>query len=150
MEKVIQKKSFAQWVKSLRSARVFMPRKENFGWELTTKNQTEEIPADYTYPVVPAKKVIFPQEEIFFEFEQSPNNGLKLKEVLPEEGIQIIFGVRPCDGRAVEAMDFVFGGTFEDPYYWRRRRQTVLVGLACHVPPSENCFCLSVEGSPYS
>lgn len=150
MEKIIQKTSFPLWVKSLRTFKVYFPKKEKFGWELRTDNQLSEMPADYTYPIVPAKKIIFPQEEIFFEFEQSPENGLKLKEILPEEEMQIVFGVRPCDGRAVEAMDLVFGGTFLDPYYWRRRRQTILVGLACTVPPSDNCFCLSVEGSPFS
>lgn len=150
MEKIVPKSSFPQWIKALQSFKVFLPKRENFGWELSLNNQEKEIPVDYTYPVVPPKKLIFPQEEIFFEFEQNPEDGVKLKEILPEESPQVIFGVRPCDGRAVKAMDLVFGGTFEDPYYWRRRHQTILVGLACHQPPSENCFCLSVEGSPSS
>jgi ferredoxin len=150
MEKIIQKSAFPQWLKSLQAFKIFLPKRASYGWELSSNHELQEIPEDYTYPVVPPKKLIFPQEEIFFEFEQNPEDGIKLKEILPEAEQQVIFGVRPCDGRAVKAMDLVFGGTYEDPYYWRRRRQTVLVGLACSQPPSENCFCLSVEGSPSS
>jgi ferredoxin len=47
-------------------------------------------------------------------------------------------------------LDKVFSGEFTDTYYWKRRNQTTLVGLACDTPPSENCFCTSVEGSPHS
>jgi len=58
--------------------------------------------------------------------------------------------VRPCDAKAVTLTDKVFGGDFKDPYYWKRRNSTTLVGLTCNKPPSPNCFCLSVDGSPHS
>lgn len=128
--------------------KVFSPKREDFGWTLSETADHGEIPADYTYPVVPPKKIVFPQEEIFFEFEQSPDNGIVLKEIMPEEGTRVVIGARPCDGRALLTMDQVFSGTFEDPYYWKRRRSTILVGLACSSPPSPNCFCPSVEGGP--
>jgi len=34
--------------------------------------------------------------------------------------------------------------------YWKRRNSTTLVGLTCNAPPSPDCFCLSVDGSPHS
>jgi ferredoxin len=50
----------------------------------------------------------------------------------------------------VTLTDLVFGGEIRDDYYWKRRNSAVLVGLACAGPPSTNCFCLSVNGSPHS
>ncbi len=46
--------------------------------------------------------------------------------------------------------DKVFTCGFSDPYYQARRDKVVFVGLACDAPPSPNCFCLSVGGSPHS
>ena len=46
--------------------------------------------------------------------------------------------------------DRVFACGFSDPYYQARRDKVVFVGLACNAPPSPNCFCLSVGGSPHS
>ncbi len=150
MDKILPKSSFSRWLKSLSSMKVFFPKKEASGWTLTEVAADGTIPPDYSYAVVPPKKLIFPQEEIFFEFQQTADDGLQLRETLPEVPPQVIVGVRPCDGRAVAALDQVFSGSFEDPYYWRRRRATILIGLACNTPPSNNCFCLSLEGSPSS
>jgi ferredoxin len=40
------------------------------------------------------------------------------------------------------AYDRVFGGDMPDPYYWQRRKNTVVVAVTCTVP-DEKCFCLS-------
>ncbi len=150
MDKILPKSSFSRWVKSFGSKKIYLPQREDFGWTLVDNFSEADIPPDYTYPTVPLKKIIFPQQEVFFEFEHSPTGNIHLKEILPEDSPQVIIGARPCDGLAIKAMDLVFSGSFEDPYYWRRRRSVTLVGLACSTPPTSNCFCLSVEGSPYS
>jgi ferredoxin len=41
------------------------------------------------------------------------------------------------------------GASVQDPYYMNRRRNTVLMGLACNQPMS-TCFCTSVGGGPFS
>jgi ferredoxin len=99
---------------------------------------------------VPIKKVVFPQQEYFFEFRESDGNGLKITELFPDATPVVVFGVRPCEGKALLLTDKVFGGDYEDLYYWRRRKATALVGLGCATPPSAHCFCLSVDGSPHS
>ncbi len=56
--------------------------------------------------------------------------------------------MRPCDARGVRVLDAVFlEHEAVDPYYARRRENTVLIGLACQ-EMGENCFCTLLGGSP--
>jgi sulfhydrogenase subunit beta (sulfur reductase) len=150
MEKILTKKALPQWVKKLESYRIYAPLKNGDLWNYEVIDQPEDINLDYLNTVLSPKKLIFPQRETFLEFSTSNDGNLEIKEVLPEENPSVIFGVRPCDAKALTLTDKVFGGEFEDLYYWKRRNQAILVGLACNTPPSPNCFCLSVNGSPHS
>jgi len=149
MEKILAKKSFAQWLKKLESYDIYAPAKDEDLWSFKIIENLERIDPDYSQTALSPKKIIFPQREVFLKFNTN-EKGLEVEEVLPEEKPSIIFGVRPCDARALTLTDSVFGGDFEDPYYWRRRNSTTLVGLGCNTAPSPNCFCLSVNGSPHS
>ena len=150
MEKVLAKKSFPQWVKTLSSYKILAPVERDQVWNYELIDNPEQINLDHPNTVLSPKKIIFPQREVYLEFLASNENGLELKEVLPDEAPSVIFGVRPCDAKALTLTDKVFGGDFEDLYYWNRRKQIALVGLSCSAPPSPNCFCLSVDGSPFS
>jgi len=82
-----------------------------------------------------AKKLFFPQREVLFEFDAK---GKTIKEGIKAPGI-VLFGARPCDLNAVKYMDMVFR---DDPYYIKRRENTVLIGLQCGKPKLfENCYC---------
>ncbi|TET72055.1 MAG: sulfite reductase [Candidatus Aminicenantes bacterium] len=150
MEKILTKKSFSKWVKKLESYKIYAPVKNDDLWNYEIIDIPESIQLDYPNTILSPKKIIFPQREIFLEFKASNKEGLEVKEILPEEKPSVIFGVRPCDARALTLTDNVFKGDFEDPYYWKRRNQTILIGLTCNIPPSFDCFCLSVDGSPHS
>lgn len=150
MEKVLSKKALPQWVKKLESYTIYAPQKDGDLWNYEVIKNSEIIDLDYLNTVLSPKKIIFPQREVLLEFSTSNEEELKVNEVLPEERPSVIFGVRPCDAKALTLTDKVFGGDFKDPYYWKRRNSTALVGLACNTPPSPNCFCLSVDGSPHS
>jgi len=150
MKKILRKKSFLQWVKRLESYKIYAPMKDDDFWNFALINNPKDLNLNHSNTVLSPKKIIFPQREVILEFSTSNDSELEVKEILPEEKASIIFGVRPCDARAIPLMDKVFGGDFTDPYYWKRRDKTILVGLSCNTPPSSNCFCLSVEGSPHS
>jgi ferredoxin len=150
MEKVLLNKAFPQWVKKLESYTIYAPQKDGDLWNFEVIKNSEIIDLDYLNTILSPKKIIFPQREVLLEFSTSDENRLEVKEVLPDEKPTVIFGVRPCDANALTLTDKVFGGDFEDLYYWKRRNSTTLVGLTCNTPPSANCFCLSVGGSPHS
>lgn len=150
MEKILTKKAFSKWIKKLNSYEILAPVKADNLWNYDTINDPEEIDLAYLNSNQSPKKEIFPQREVFFEFTNSDEKGLEIKEVIPEKKQALILGVRPCDAKALTLTDRVFGGDFEDPYYQIRRNQTFIVGLTCNTPPSINCFCPSVNGSPHS
>ena len=98
-------------------------------------------------PTVSPKPHLLPQTETLFTF-QGSGPALALAAAAPDATPTIVFGVRPCDARALRRLDDVFlGRTERDVHFEGRRRATVLVGLAC-ATPSWGCFCTSVGGSP--
>ncbi len=73
--------------------------------------------------------------------------AVDLVETLPA-GQTIIFGVRPCDARGLQALDALFLNTPPvDPCYAARCQNTVLIGLVCQ-QMGDACFCDSVGGAP--
>jgi ferredoxin len=140
-------------VKKLSAWNVHLPRKDENGRWNYVQFEGGDISLDVLQTTLPPKKILFPQREVLLEFAKSQEGTgetLEVKEVLPEVKPTVIIGARPCEAKAAWLLDGVFSGEFKDAYYWRRRDQTALVGLACTPPPSENCFCTSVEGSPHS
>ena len=103
---------------------------------------------DYVTTRLGAKGLFFPQSEVLCRYE----NGVLVEETLPDEKI-LLFGIRPCDARGIAELDEVFAASnsrFEDPYYLKRRENSVVVSLACmgQATPGRTCFCTSVGGDP--
>ena len=150
MKMILDRKSFGAWVKKLSAWEIYAPVEEKGVWNYAAVSDLKEVSPGYPNTVQGPKKLIFPQSETLLEFATDDDGNPVVKETLPERKDSVVFGVRPCDARAATLTDAVFGGEFRDPYYWARREGAVLVGLACTTPPSSNCFCLTVGGSPHS
>jgi len=99
----------------------------------------------YRNTVIPPKEVILPNMEELFRF-QKEGAGYRLTAAAPEAK-QLVFGIRPCDARALAIIDLVFQDTYPDDYYLSRRQNTLLVGLGC-TRPCDSCFCTSMGVSP--
>ncbi len=98
-------------------------------------------------PTVSPKPHFLPQTETLFTF-HGAGPALALTPAASEAAPTVVFGVRPCDARALRRLDDVFLTRKErDLHYEARRRATVLVGVSC-ATPSWGCFCTSVGGSP--
>ena len=110
MEKILRKKSLSQWVKRLEAYKIYAPVKDGDFWNFALIDNSEDLNLNHSNTVLSPKKIIFPQREVFLEFSTSNDGELETKEILPEEKASIIFGVRPCDARAIPLMDKVFGG----------------------------------------
>jgi len=104
-----------------------------------------EILYEYGNVRVPLKQVFFPQTEVLCEYDFD-----EITEVpLPTESI-VVFGARPCDTRALAQLDAVFSPEYKghpDPYYLRRRENSVVIALACSLPCG-SCFCTVTGGGP--
>jgi NAD-dependent dihydropyrimidine dehydrogenase PreA subunit len=148
MEKTLAKTKLSAWVAALDGYDIFTPAFADNVWNYARANTPDDVCLDHPNTVHSIKSIVFPQREVFFKFSQSKGEAPVVTEVEPKGGPAVVFGVRPCDGKAQTLNDKVFGGEFEDPYYWTRRNRTVSVGLSCNKPPSIDCFCLAVGGSP--
>jgi ferredoxin len=90
-----------------------------------------------------AKPFFLPQTQTLLGF----RDGRAEDPSLPDRET-FLFGVRPCDARALLALDKVFlDGDLNDPYYARLRAKTAVIALAC-ARPMVSCFCTSVGGGP--
>jgi sulfhydrogenase subunit beta (sulfur reductase) len=99
----------------------------------------------YHNTIIPPKANFLPPVEEMFRF-QKDKEGYRI-EMPPDGGKQLIFGIRPCDARALKIIDPNFKDIYQDPYYLNKRNRAVLVGLGCN-NPDESCFCTSMGVSP--
>jgi sulfhydrogenase subunit beta (sulfur reductase) len=94
------------------------------------------------------KGALFPQTERLFAYRHD-KEGLAIEAAPTGDEEQVLFGVHPCDARALLLLDRVFGGSTEDPYYAEKRRRAIVVSVAC-THPDAACFCLALGGGPCS
>ena len=96
--------------------------------------------------VKPPKDILFPNVEKMYRFKTGPD--AEIVEIFPEDTKKILFGIRPCDTRSIEAMDKVFfTKSYVDSYYAKRRENVVIVSMGC-VEPERTCFCDSMGLDP--
>jgi ferredoxin len=100
----------------------------------------------YRNTVVPPKASFLPPMEAMFRF-QKGKEGYSIEASSGDENKWLLFGIRPCDARAIAIVDMTFKDYYEDPYYLAKRKNAVLVGLGC-TNPCESCFCTSMGTSP--
>lgn len=90
-----------------------------------------------------AKGIFFPQGEVIVEYKDGKAiEPLLLKE---EARRKILFGLRFCDLSAIHKQDLAFTSGFGDPYYSKRRENTILIGY--HQPDCGDkwCYCQSID-----
>jgi len=108
--------------------------------------RSDEIAFDFAKADLPAKEYFLPSTHVILSIERK-DGGIELREPSPEEE-RIIFGLRPCDARALHILDALFlEEEPADPYYAERREKTALIGLACR-EMGEECFCTSLGLAP--
>ncbi|MEM4259736.1 MAG: 4Fe-4S dicluster domain-containing protein [Candidatus Woesearchaeota archaeon] len=95
-------------------------------------------------PWFPPKKLLFPKSESIFKYKDG-----KIVETNDKIKEQIIFGLRLCDLNAIKIIDKLFNDEFVLPSYKKRRENTILVGIHCHFPQNEYCFCETMELTKY-
>ena len=98
-----------------------------------------EARLDYHRTILPPKKYFLPPRETLFRFDGrsyiAANDDLNKRIVL--------FGVHACDVYALNILDDVFSGKYEDTYYKTRRKNIAVIGIDCR--PDEHCFCRSMR-----
>ncbi len=132
----------AEWARAIA---VYAPVRVKDWTEFRRISSLEQADFSRINTKLPARGLLFPQCETMFRFKTDEPGRV---EEPPGPEPQVILGVRPCDAAGIALLDKFFagqGGT--DSYYQRRRKKTILIGLACN-SPADTCFCTAVQGSP--
>jgi sulfhydrogenase subunit beta (sulfur reductase) len=141
----VKMKEVPQFLEGARAAGydVFTPARAPEGWAFAPYESGGVDLDGYLLTTASVKDFALPQLEALLSYDDdggrpAPTPG----------GKRLVFGVRPCDARALALVDRVYRDRgFRDPNYLSRRDNTVLVVLACH-QPAPTCFCTSVGGGP--
>jgi len=146
--KKIGKKDLAKLLKQWsQQFTAFAPSKESGVAEMLKWDGEDTSFLDwYRNTVVPPKASFFPPMEEMFRF-QKDKEGYRIEPPSSDEHKPLIFGIRPCDAKALAILDMTFKDAYEDPYYLSKRKSAILVGLGC-TNPCESCFCTSMNVSP--
>jgi sulfhydrogenase subunit beta (sulfur reductase) len=148
MAKKISKKDIAQLLKEWsQQFNVLAPSKASGVAELAEWDGKDTSFLDwYRNTVIPPKASFLPPMEAMFRFRKG-EEGYQIEPPSENGRKQLLFGVRPCDARAMAILDMTFEDAYQDPYYLEKRKNAVLVGLGC-TNPCESCFCTSMGTSP--
>jgi ferredoxin len=142
----ISRDTLAQYLDGLAQTQTLVaPALTDGGLLYRPVRQADEIVWDYIRPVLSIKEYFFAPTERLLEIEKD-GSEVRIKEALPDAQV-VIFGVRPCDGRGLRALDALFLDTPpRDPTYASRREGATLIGMACQVR-GESCFCTETGGA---
>jgi len=150
-EMILKKSDLAEFVKSLLSDyQVLAPVKEDQKVNFAPVEDGEFL-LDFQNTFLSPKHLFFPQSEKMFEFstDKADEEAFILKEAGNNPQPRVVFGIRPCDAKAFQVLDKIFGNDqYADPYWFSKREATVLIGLGCN-HPCPTCFCTSVNCGPF-
>ena len=144
---VISHNTLASWLDAIAAEKALIAPRNVDGVLLYRQvAQAGDIAWDGARPRLSAKEALFPPTEPLLTIDIQ-GQQVTLNETFPQ-GEQVLFGLRPCDARGIQALDALFiDHEPADAYYARRRANTTLIGLACQ-EMGDTCFCTSVGGAP--
>lgn len=147
MKRIAKKEIAALLAKWQKDFTVFVPSSESGVIKMVAWDGKDVAFLErYRNTVVPPKANFLLNIEKMFGFSKD-GRGYELKAPSGEAPKQLIFGIRPCDARAIGIVDRVFKDGYEDRYYLSRRESSALIGLTCS-NPYDSCFCTSLGSGP--
>jgi sulfhydrogenase subunit beta (sulfur reductase) len=153
-DKIITTEEVPILLKALReTSHVFVPVRQEGGvsrFRLFTEEDT--LVLSFTNTGLPPKSLLFPQSERMFEFtlDETREDAHLMRESPTPYPPTVVFGIRPCDARAIRLVKVNFDTPeFHDPWWVTRLESMTFIGLACN-DPCTTCFCTSVGGGPFS
>jgi len=147
MTKIIEKKNLPKLLDLLSDYDIFAPHEVD-GVVLYEPHRGDMV-LNFANSRKPPKGAFFPQTEKMFDFHIEGSRIIDAHEPKLSHKPILLFGIRPCDSRAMLAIDKLFSWEHVDPYYVKRRENATTVTFGCKTP-EKNCFCTSMGGGPGS
>lgn len=148
--KKLRKADLKKFAKALiENYRVFAPVEVEGTSSFREIRSPEEIHLDSQNSRIPPKGILFPQSEVMFRYTREKGR-VSSQSTEQVDKAMVLFGVRPCDVKAIGLLDFTFDGQdYKDVYFVNKRRNTIVIGLGC-LSPRTTCFCTSFKIGPFS
>jgi NAD(P)H-flavin reductase/NAD-dependent dihydropyrimidine dehydrogenase PreA subunit len=127
--RVISKEDFADFVNSLikdSSLNVIGVKSKGDKFAFGPLESASELRLDYDVTLLPPKKYFFPQRETLVTYNVA--NGFAAKDPADLKPT-VIIGVHPYDIVALLHMDEIFRETKSDPYYFEKRKASIIIGV---------------------
>jgi NAD(P)H-flavin reductase/NAD-dependent dihydropyrimidine dehydrogenase PreA subunit len=127
--RIISKEDFAKFVNSLiknKSLNVIGVKSKGTKFAFGQLDSASELRLDYDVTLLPPKKYFFPQRETLVTYNVA--NGFSAKDTADLKST-VIIGVHPYDIVALLHMDEVFRETKSDPYYFEKRKSSIIIGV---------------------
>lgn len=148
---ILKKEHLKSFLRKLQKEfRLVAPVKNEYGDTLfSVVDSLDTVAIDLeNQPQASVKSYLFPQQEALFTYtvgkEGSAYDFVEKNQCAPT----VFFGLRSCDLSAILYMDVIFLKNGKDPYYLRKRENSILISLGCN-HPFENCFCRSTKSGPF-
>jgi sulfhydrogenase subunit beta (sulfur reductase) len=152
-DKVINREELETFIKALsKSYGVFAPVREGGYHRFQRLKGDETVDLSFSNTRLSPKSLLFPQSERMFEFtlDETSEEAHIPKEITKEFPPVVVFGIRPCDAKALRLVNVNFDNPeFKDPWWAKRMETMVFVGLGCN-DPCTTCFCTSVGCGPFN
>jgi hypothetical protein len=127
--RIISKENFTDFVNSLindSSLNVIGVKAKGDKFAFGPLESASELRLDYDVTLLPPKKYFFPQRETLVTYNVGKGfSGKSPSEVKPS----VIIGVHPYDIIALLHMDEIFSETKSDPYYFEKRKSSIIIGV---------------------
>lgn len=127
--KIISKDSFASFVNALikdNAWDVIGVKSKGDKFAFGPLESASELRMDYDVTLLPPKKYFFPQRETLFTYNLAGGFSAKNPE---DTKPTVIIGVHPYDIAALFHMDEIFRETKSDPYYFKKRETSIIIGI---------------------
>ena len=139
MLKIAKSKLNDLYAKINESMGLYIPVKKAGEVNYAVWGEGKEVSLETLKTVKSPKSMFFPQTENMMKFKTEGKN-IEIIDIRDEKTPFVLFGIKPCDYKAIEVLDKVFLADPVDTYYQARREATTIVTLACS-KPEESCFC---------
>lgn len=108
----------------------------------------DDIYWEYGHDLYPTKNFFFKQDEDMLHYKVG--GEIKVEPVAISEKEMVVFGIRSCDVKGLVYTDLFFS-QFDKPddLYLEKRKNSILISMACNKPPHDTCFCICCDGGPF-
>jgi NAD(P)H-flavin reductase/formate hydrogenlyase subunit 6/NADH:ubiquinone oxidoreductase subunit I len=127
--RIISKEDFANFVGSLiqdDSLNTIGVKSKGNKFAFGKLESASELHLDYDVTLLPPKKYFFPQRETLVKYNVA--NGFFAQDSANLKPM-VIIGVHPYDIVALLHMDEIFRETKSDPYYFEKRKSSIIIGV---------------------